>query len=138
MNRSNDRIQIGPTITKSDLITDNGNEGPLAVDPPIVYKRIVSRRLGLFWFGIKGHPIRWAERLTSTPVGFRGAAVNIWHEVAGAVWCQNGVGHYKVFLNGSKFPTHTMFEYARKTKNIPQGGINWLWSVHPLDPTRVQ
>jgi RHS repeat-associated protein len=129
-----------PKVTYFSLIIDNGDEGPFTTDPPNLYMRRIGRTgsgTAYVEYGVKARPNSLAE-LYFNAVQFR-TAKYIWHEVGIYLYClPNGIGRTHTWLDGSRFPSHSMFEDFQVTRIQHQDGMNWLWSVHPLDRSRVR
>lgn len=132
---------------RGGLTTDAGREclpgtsGCMQAPPLIIHQPFSIRRLGpttiQFRWGVKGRPPPEAE-LVFNSICIR-SSVYIWHELVGVVDLVDGKPVItRLFIQGSRFPSHRAWLDGAEVHHVPQGPMSALWEPFPGDPTRVR
>jgi len=129
------------------LLTDAGKEcvpgtgaclqaPPLIIDQPFSTRRISATSIQFRW-GVKGRPPAAAEPAFDA-ICLR-TSVYIWHEIVGTVELVNGEATItRLFIQGSRFPSHRAWVDGGEVHHVPQGPMSNLWDAATSDPTRVR
>jgi len=62
----------------------------------------------------------------------------IWHEITGALTCQQGQPHVDANIKGSAFPSHRFWARGIRVAELPQGPFKNLWVCDAVDPSLVK